>query len=104
MPDSMSSTMSIFETEESPLRYPGATGSYSSPATSQFFTPPGSPGQTLGSQETSVDDDDDLDITRRSVGEKTCDAEELSSNETTIQKGRTSARTPELLNNFRKYP
>jgi len=107
MPDSMSSTMSIFETEESPLRYPGATGSCSSPATSQFFTPPGSPGQALGSQETSVDDDDDddddLDITRISVGEKTCDDEELSSNNTTIQKSRTTDRTPEMLNDFRKY-
>merc|ERR1719431_510086 len=77
MPDSMSSIMSIFQTEESPKRYPGATGSSSSPATSQFFTPPGSPDQALGSQEPSVDDDDDDDdITRISVGEKTCDDEE----------------------------
>jgi len=103
MPDSMSSTMSIFETEESPLRYPSASGGYSSPATSQFFTPPGSPGQALGSQETSVDDDDDddLDTTRISVGEKTCDDEELSSNDTMIQK--STVRSQEMLNDFRKY-
>merc|ERR1719481_775125 len=100
IPDSMESLMSQFEVEDPPLRCPSLDNCIS-PATSQFFTPPGSPIQEPRSEEdASLLDDHDLHTTKIVGINSTCDNAETLSGQTTSSE---VASIAENLNSFRKH-
>jgi len=100
IPDSMESLMSQFEVEDPPLRCP-SLDNCNSPATSQFFTPPGSPIQEPRSEEdASLLDDHDIETTKIVGVNSTCDNAETLSGQTTSSE---VAPIAENLNSFRKH-